>query len=89
MQDAQSRTTLINALDVLDNQKANLDLATDVARVTRIKFNAGVGSNLEVITAETDLRSAQTNYYGAIYDVLVAKVDRDKATGELFNQVKK
>jgi outer membrane protein TolC len=89
LQDAQSRTTLINALDVLDNQKANLDLASDVARVTRIKFNAGVGSNLEVITAETDLRSAQTNYYGAIYDVLVAKVDRDKATGELYNQVKK
>ena len=89
LQDAQSRTTLVNALDVLDNQKANLDLATDVARVTRIKFNAGVGSNLEVITAETDLRSAQTNYYGAVYDVLVAKVDRDKATGELFNQVKK
>jgi outer membrane protein len=89
LQDVQSRTTLVNALDVLDNQKANLDLATDVARVTRIKFNAGVGSNLEVITAETDLRSAQTNYYGAVYDVLVAKVDRDKATGELFNQVKK
>ncbi|MCI1188143.1 TolC family protein [Hymenobacter sp. DH14] len=89
LQDAQSRTTLINALDVLDNQKANLDLATDVARVTRIKFNAGVGSNLEVITAETDLRSAQTNYYGAVYDVLVAKVDRDKATGELYSQVKK
>ncbi|MBF9142764.1 TolC family protein [Hymenobacter properus] len=89
LQDAQSRTTLVNALDVLDNQKANLDLATDVARVTRIKFNAGVGSNLEVITAETDLRSAQTNYYGAVYDVLVAKVDRDKATGELYNQVKK
>ena len=89
LQDAQSRTALTNALDVLDNQQANLTLATDVARVTRIKFNAGVGSNLEVISAETDLRSAQTNYYGAIYDVLVAKVDRDKATGELFNQVKK
>ncbi len=89
LQDAQSRTTLANSLDVLENQQANLDLATDVARVTRIKFNAGVGSNLEVITAETDLRSAQTNYYGAVYDVLVAKVDRDKATGELFNQVKK
>ncbi|WP_052732506.1 TolC family protein [Hymenobacter terrenus] len=88
LEDAQSRTTLVNALDVLDNQKANLDLATDVARVTRIKFNAGVGSNLEVITAETDLRTAQTNYYGAIYDVLVAKVDRDKATGELYQATK-
>ena len=88
LQDAQSRTTLVNALDVLDNQKANLDLAADVARVTRIKFNAGVGSNLEVITAETSLREAQTNYYSAIYDVLVAKVDRDKATGELYAQSK-
>ncbi|MGI4884978.1 MAG: TolC family protein [Janthinobacterium lividum] len=88
LQDAQSRTTLINALDVLDNQKDNLALAADVARVTRIKFNAGVGSNLEVITAETSLREAQTNYYAAIYDVLVAKVDRDKATGELYQQAK-
>ncbi|WP_375416223.1 TolC family protein [uncultured Hymenobacter sp.] len=88
LQDAQSRATLINALDVLDNQKANLDLAADVSRVTRIKFNAGVGSNLEVISAETDLRAAQTNYYGAVYDVLVAKVDRDKATGELYQQTK-
>jgi outer membrane protein len=88
LQDTQSRTTLINALDVLDNQKANLDLAADVARVTRIKFNAGVGSNIEVITAETSLRESQTNYYAAIYDVLVAKVDRDKATGELYQQAK-
>ncbi|MGI4833827.1 MAG: TolC family protein [Janthinobacterium lividum] len=88
LQDAQSRTTLVNALDVLDNQRANLDLAADVARVTRIKFQAGVGSNLEVITAETSLREAQTNYYAAIYDVLVAKVDRDKATGELYSQAK-
>ena len=88
LQDAQSRATLVNALDVLDNQKANLDLAADVARVTRIKFNAGVGSNLEVITAETSLRESQTNYYAAVYDVLVAKVDRDKATGELYSQAK-
>ncbi|HET9503620.1 MAG TPA: TolC family protein [Hymenobacter sp.] len=88
LQDAQSRTTLINALDVLDNQQANLTLAADVARVSKIKFQAGVGSNVELITAETDLRQAQTNYYAAIYDVLVAKVDRDKATGELYQQAK-
>ncbi|MBG8553230.1 TolC family protein [Hymenobacter guriensis] len=88
LQDAQSRTTLINALDVLDNQRANLDLAADVARVSRIKFQEGVGSNLEVVTAETSLREAQTNYYAAIYDVLVAKVDRDKATGELYSRTR-
>ncbi|MFD2785899.1 TolC family protein [Hymenobacter rubripertinctus] len=86
LQDAQSRTTLVNALDVLDNQKANLALANEVARVSRIKFQEGVGANLEVISAETGLREAQTNYYAALYDVLVAKVDRDKATGELYRK---
>ncbi|SHI32561.1 Outer membrane protein TolC [Hymenobacter daecheongensis DSM 21074] len=89
LQDAQSRASLVNALDVLDNQKENLALAADVARVSRIKFQEGVGSNLEVVSAETELRAAQTNYYGAIYDVLVAKVDRDKATGELYNKATK
>lgn len=88
LEDAQSRTTLVNALDVLDSQQGNLTLAADVARVARIKFQAGVGSNVEVITAERDLREAQTNYYGAMYDALVAKVERDKATGELYQQAK-
>lgn len=86
LQDAQSRTSLINALDVLDNQRANLTLAEEVARVSLIKFQEGVGSNLEVISAETSLRETQTNYYAALYDVLVAKVDRDKATGELYRK---
>ena len=89
LQDAQSRTSLINALDVLDSQRANLDLANEVARVSRIKFEEGVGTNVELISAETSLREAQTNYYSALYDVLVAKVDRDKATGELFAQAVK
>ncbi|GAB2948466.1 TolC family protein [Hymenobacter coalescens] len=80
---AQTQTTLQNGLDVLANQKANLELATNVARVAKIKFQEGVGSNLEVITAETDLRQAQTNYYSALYDVLVAKVDFNKASGAL------
>ena len=40
------------------------------------------------MTVALNLREAQTNYYAAIYDVLVAKVDRDKATGELYQQAK-
>ncbi|MBC8083803.1 MAG: TolC family protein [Hymenobacter sp.] len=82
----QGEVTLQNTLDVLANQKANLDLATNVARVAKIKFQEGVGSNLEVITAETDLRQSQTNYYSSLYDALVAKVDFDKAAGTLYRK---
>jgi outer membrane protein TolC len=80
----QTRTTLQNGLDLLTTQQANLDLATEVARVAKIKFQSGVGSNVELITAETDLRQAQTNYYAALYDALVAKVEFQRANGSLY-----
>jgi outer membrane protein TolC len=79
----QSNTSLQNALQVLESQKQSLDLAQEVARVANIKFQEGVGSNLEVVTAETELRQAQTNYYGAVYDAVIAKVDLQKANGTL------
>mgnify|MGYP006144831091 CR=1 FL=1 len=42
-----------------------------------------MGSNLEVIDAEASLKEAQINYYNALYDALIAKVDLDKAYGKL------
>ncbi|GGK87186.1 TolC family protein [Rufibacter glacialis] len=80
----QSDVTLENTLSVLRAQRQNLELAEEIARVSRIKYQQGVGSNLEVITAETDLRAAQTSYYSALYDALIAQVDADRATGALL-----
>ncbi|HMJ67274.1 MAG TPA: TolC family protein [Cyclobacteriaceae bacterium] len=73
-----------NALKSLTAQKQNMELAGNVARVTRIKFEQGVGSNLEVVSAEGDLKTAQNNYYNALYDAMIAKVDLDKAHGRLL-----
>jgi outer membrane protein len=78
-----SKTLLINASNTLSVQKKNIDLATEVYSVTKKKYDAGVGSNLEVMNAETALKEAQTNYYSALYDALNAKVDFDKASGSL------
>jgi outer membrane protein TolC len=79
-----ANTTLLNAMESLKTQQRNLDLANEVVRVTRIKYQQGVGSNIEVVNAEVSLREAQTNYYAALYDALIAKVDLNKATGELY-----
>lgn len=73
-----------NAMRSLTGHQQNIDLATKVARVTKIKYEQGVGSNLEVVEAEDDLRTAQTNYYAALYDAIIAKVDLDKAYGKLL-----
>ncbi len=78
-----ARTSLKNALLSIQSQKENMQLAAEVVRVTKIKYQQGVGSNLEVMTAETALKEAQTNYLSALYDAYIAKVNFEKATGTL------
>ncbi len=80
----QSSIQFNNSLKTLTAQKENQDLAGNVARVTKIKYQQGVGSSLEVTDAENALRQAQTNYYTALFDAMLAKVDLDKAYGKLL-----
>lgn len=78
----QSRTTLKNALLTMNNQKRNLDLARNVLRLAKAKYDAGVGSNTEVSLAQTDLLTAQNNYFQSLLDVVNAQADLKKALGE-------
>ncbi len=82
----QSRSSAIsynNSIQSLQSEKRNMELAKEVARVTRIKYTSGVGSNLEVVEAESALKTAQINYYNSLYDAIVGKVDYDKSLGNL------
>ncbi len=78
-----SRITLDNALKTLHSQKENMKLAEEVYDEAKKKFDAGVGSNLETINAQTDLKTAQNNYLEALYEALVARVDLMKALGSV------
>lgn len=83
LQIEQSHINLKNHYDNLQTQKENMNLAEEVARVAKVKYEQGVGSNIEVLNAETSLKEAQTNYYSALYDALIAKVDLEKALGNI------
>lgn len=83
LQIRSANVTIMNGLETLKTQKRNLELAQEVLRVSKIKYQAGTGSNIEVITAESALREAQTNYFASLYDLLLAKIDLDKAKGKL------
>ena len=72
-----------NALASLQTQKKNIDLAQNIFDVVKKKYEQGIGSGLELNTAENDLQQAQTNYYNTLYDLIVAKIDYQKATGTL------
>lgn len=84
LQIRQTTITLGNSLQTLRTQKRNVELAQEVARVTKIKYQEGVGSNIEVLDAENSYRQAQTNYFGSLYNFLQTKVDADKANGKLY-----
>jgi len=78
-----SRINLKNALLTVDLQRQNMTLAESVYNTSVKKYEQGLGSNLEITTANTELRTAQANYYQSLYDAIIAKIDYFKATGKL------
>ncbi len=86
LQRSQSNISLKNALASLREQKSNLDLANEISRVTRVKYQQGVGSSLEVLNAEASIKESQVNYFNALYNALIARVELDKANGTLYNE---
>jgi outer membrane protein len=78
-----AKTTYDNSIANLKVQKENISLAENIYHITMKKYENGVGTNLEVVTAQTDLKQAQDNYYQALFDAVNAKVDLDKALGNI------
>ena len=63
--------------------KENLSLASEVYGVIQLQYRSGVKAYLDVITAESDLRTAQINYYNALYQVLASKIDVMQSLGNI------
>lgn len=60
-----------------------MDLAEKVYAQTRKKYEQGLGSNIEITNAFSDERTAQANYFNALYNAIAAKVDYQYAIGKL------
>lgn len=63
------------------NSKANMELSEEVYNTIKLQYDAGVKTYLELMTAETDLKTSQLNYLNALYAVLSSKLDIQKALG--------
>jgi outer membrane protein TolC len=80
---SSSKLKLESALKTLENQKKNVTLAEGVYNSTKFKYEQGLGSNMEIYNSQTELKLSQNNYYGALYDAIISKIDYLKATGTL------
>ncbi len=63
--------------------KKNKELANDIARTAKIKYDNGVGSSLELVDAESSLKEADANYFSTLYETIIARIDLDKASGQI------
>jgi outer membrane protein len=79
LQASGARVMYFNSVQSLNNQKRSRELAQEVLRVSKIKYQQGVGSSIEVTQAQTELEKADNEYIQALYNALISKVDLDKA----------
>lgn len=82
LQVINARAIYNNATERLASQDKNLALAERILKTTRIKYREGVGSSLEMTQAEQELYRTQANRLNALYELVVAKADLDKALGK-------
>ena len=61
----------------------NVGLAKDVYKVVSLQYREGIKTYLDVIIAQADLRTAELNYYNALFQLLSSKIDLEKALGIL------
>ncbi|MDY4697559.1 MAG: TolC family protein, partial [Selenomonas montiformis] len=50
-------------------------------KIAQVRYQAGVGTNLDVMDAEEKLTAARTNYYTSLYNYNTSKASLDQAMG--------
>lgn len=74
---ANYKGNLANYLALVENQQ----LAEDVYRIINLQYRSGIKTYLDVTIAEADLRTARLNVFNALYQVLISKLDVQRALG--------
>jgi len=80
---AQAQAAYNSSLADYTALRENLNLAQEVYTIIERQYRSGVKTYLEVITAETDLRSAQINYFNSLYQLLSSKIDLQRSLGQI------
>jgi outer membrane protein TolC len=70
-------------LNALHAAKENTEMARDIFNIIKYQYDKGIKTYLDVIVAETDLRTAELNYLDALYQVLSSTLDVKKALGNI------
>ena len=79
----QAKMNFTSALEQVKSQEENIKLAQKIYDTAIIKYNEGLGSSLEVNSAESSLFETQGLYVQSLLSLVLAKTNLDKALGTL------
>ena len=82
-------STFIEAREVLDSQQKVQEEADEALRLARARAEAGTGTQLDVLDAETSLTQARTTQVLALHDYEVARARLQRAIGQKMIQTEK
>jgi len=72
-----------NNMALLNTQKTNIALTQGIYDRIVLKFDQGVSTSLDVISAESELKQAQSDYINALLNALVSKIELDRSMGKI------
>ena len=75
-------STFVEAREVLESQQKVQEEADEALRLARARADAGTGTQLDVLNAETSLTQARTTQVQALHDYAVARARLERAIGQ-------
>ncbi|HSI82821.1 MAG: TolC family protein [Candidatus Methylacidiphilales bacterium] len=76
----QAYSRYLEALELIESQKKNVETAEEALRLAVARFDAGAGTQTETLQSQVDLTAARTNELQARYDYNNARADMERAT---------
>jgi outer membrane protein len=83
IQEKQLRFNFNNALETYENQKSNVDVSRRVYESLKLRYEQGMISGLDLITADNNYLRAETDYISAKMQVLTSRLQLEKLYGEI------
>ena len=77
-------SNFIEAREVNESEKKVVEEAEEALRLARSRFDAGTGTQLDVLSAQTALTDARTTAIEALHDYSVARARLERASGTIL-----
>lgn len=84
LQHQNALTTLRAQQNTLESLQQNIKVAQDVYDIAQKRYQQGIGNIVELLDAESSLRSALANYLAVLAQIKLAEIDLLHANGKLL-----